>query len=357
MTPVTSYSLILIFLALHPSFSFRCNSRIWRPKSSLWAVTDTDTTFSTIEDLLEDVDEGLKETTIAIFRSCKEIAYKIRTCTCEEKECTTVEDGSEEQITIATIAKRSMYQNLKLSNRVAIASSAEERYEEMLGGEGYAIAFTSLDGAAANDNVESNLAVGATWGIWPGNKLTSISGRDLASAGLAVFGPVTTLTVAFDGINSAHEFVLIDDFSANHGQWKRRTEYTKWAEGRLVIPGELGAMKDNAGYRDLFNFWMMHSYQLRSTGGLAPNINTLLVEGKGVLVDVPSADADSPILKALHEVAPIAFIVEKAGGASSDGECSLLDLEILSIDQVSQAAFGSHGEVARFEQLVGPLVR
>jgi len=52
-------------------------------------------------------------------------------------------------------------------------------------------------------------------------------------------------------------------------------------------------------------------------------------------------------------VAPIGFIIEKAGGKTSEGEKSVLDVPILSTEQVSQVAFGSAGEVARFEEMVG----
>lgn len=57
-------------------------------------------------------------------------------------------------------------------------------------------------------------------------------------------------------------------------------------------------------------------------------------------------------LRLLFEVAPLALLVEKAGGESScDGKnVSGLDVEVQEIDQRTQICYGSKGEVARFEK-------
>lgn len=109
-------------------------------------------------------------------------------------------------------------------------------------------------------------------------------------------------------------------------------------------------------------------------------MNQIMVKGKGVFVNVASKNTKSK-LRVLYEVAPIGFIIEKAGGKTSEGfascayvivsttvlvietkwmcirlnagEKSVLDIPILNTEQVSQAAFGSAGEVERFEQVVG----
>lgn len=54
------------------------------------------------------------------------------------------------------------------------------------------------------------------------------------------------------------------------------------------------------------------------------------------------------------QVAPLALLVEKAGGHSSaDGKCiSGLDVEIKQYDQRTQICFGSIKEVARFEKML-----
>ena len=145
----------------------------------------------------------------------------------------------------------------------------------------------------------------------------------------------------------------------------------------MIAPGNLRATQDNEGYAQLFDYWVSNTYQLRYTGGMVPDVNQLLVKGKGVFVNVASKNTKSK-LRMLYEVAPMGFLVEKvriitlslytihiniiclyicvhiqAGGKTSEGDKSVLDVPITQTEQVSQVAFGSKGEVARFEQMVG----
>lgn len=52
-----------------------------------------------------------------------------------------------------------------------------------------------------------------------------------------------------------------------------------------------------------------------------------MVKGKGIFVNPASAAAPAK-LRVLYEVGPIAYLIEKAGGKSSDGENSALDIKI-----------------------------
>jgi sedoheptulose-bisphosphatase len=169
---------------------------------------------------------------------------------------------------------------------------------------------------------------------------------------LAVYGPRTTITLAISNVNNAHEFLLVDDFSSNHGQWLKTNEFSTIDGGKLIAPGNLRATQDNPGYQRLFEYWMAHRYQVRYTGGMVPDVNQLLVKGKGIFVN-PASPSIPPKLRLLYEVVPLAYIVEKAAGRSSNGEESLLNVEIRHTEMTSQVALGSAEEVARFEQYVG----
>lgn len=85
---------------------------------------------------------------------------------------------------------------------------------------------------------------------------------------------------------------------------------------------------------------------------MVPDVNQLMVKGKGVFVNVNSKNTKSK-LRMLYEVAPIGFLIEKAGGKTSEGEKSVLDVLITDTEQTSQVAYGSKNEVERFETLVG----
>ena len=75
------------------------------------------------------------------------------------------------------------------------------------------------------------------------------------------------------------------------------------------------------------------------------------VRSPGVFTNVISPTTKAK-LRLLFEVAPLALLVEKAGGASScDGKCvSGLDVTVEKHDQRTQICYGSTGEVAKFER-------
>ena len=128
------------------------------------------------------------------------------------------------------------------------------------------------------------------------------------------------------------------------------------AEGKLFAPGNLRATATNPSYAKLVDYWHAHQYTLRYTGGLVPDVTQLLVKGKGIFTSAPEAN-ERPRLRLLYEAIPMAYLVEKAGGRSSDGARSILDIEVREADMRSQVALGSAREVERFEEMVGPAYR
>ena len=61
----------------------------------------------------------------------------------------------------------------------------------------------------------------------------------------------------------------------------------------------------------------------------------------------PQSSTARAKLRLLYECAPLAFIMEAAGGASSNGQDSILKLKINSLDRRTVITLGSKGEVAR----------
>lgn len=70
------------------------------------------------------------------------------------------------------------------------------------------MAFDPLDGSSI---VDTNFTVGTIFGVWPGDKLTGVTGRDQAAAAMGIYGPRTTYVIAVKDIPGTHEFLLLDD--------------------------------------------------------------------------------------------------------------------------------------------------
>jgi sedoheptulose-bisphosphatase len=71
-----------------------------------------------------------------------------------------------------------------------------------------------------------------------------------------------------------------------------------------------------------------------------------VLQGGGVFLNPTSPSAPAK-LRLLYEVAPLAFIIEAAGGSSSNGVTSVLQQEITSLDIRTPVCLGSKDEVSR----------
>lgn len=61
---------------------------------------------------------------------------------------------------------------------------------------------------------------------------------------------------------------------------------------------------------------------------MAPDCYHVFTKGEGVFSSVSAEPKVTPKLRLLYECAPISFLCEKAGGLSSDGTKSVLDIEV-----------------------------
>ena len=84
------------------------------------------------------------------------------------------------------LADKILFETLKFSGVCELACSEEVPEPLELGGKGFSVAFDPLDGSSI---VDTNFSVGTIFGVWPGGKLTGITGRDQAAAAMGVPRP------------------------------------------------------------------------------------------------------------------------------------------------------------------------
>ncbi|CAN0048915.1 unnamed protein product, partial [Hapterophycus canaliculatus] len=87
----------------------------------------------TLEQWLSFAEPKLQSTLIAMFAACKEIAYKIRTASCDKMAC--FNEFGDEQLAIDVLANNVIFENLKACGCCATASSEETPVEDPMGGE------------------------------------------------------------------------------------------------------------------------------------------------------------------------------------------------------------------------------
>lgn len=71
--------------------------------------------------------------------------------------------------------------------------------------------------------------------------------------------------------------------------------------------------------------WLGSGYTLRYSGGFAPDAAQILLKGNGIFTNIAS-EKHKAKLRVLYEVAPIGFLIEKAGGKTiTHNGLSLMD--------------------------------
>jgi sedoheptulose-bisphosphatase len=123
-------------------------------------------------------------------------------------------------------------------------------------------------------------------------------------------------------------------------------------EGKFFSPGNTRSIQYNQGYRDAIHFWSRNGYILRYSGGMAPDCYHIFSKGEGVFSSVSAEGKVTPKLRLLYECAPIAFLCEKAGGLSSNGEISVLDIKVNGFTQKCDIIMGSRDDVERVERFI-----
>ncbi|CAF3329109.1 unnamed protein product [Rotaria socialis] len=223
----------------------------------------------------------------------------------------------------------------------------------------YVVCFDPLDGSS---NIDCLVTIGSIFAVWKKpdhatNLMDCVlqTGEHLRCAGYAVYGSACMLVLATrEGVNgftldpSIGEFILTSPnmkmpemgakgsqkiYSINEGYakyWdKATTEYVqskKFPEGKEKPFGN------------------------RYVGSMVADVHRTILYG-GVFLYPATKDAKDGKIRLLYESIPMAYIVEKAGGASSDGQQSILKLQPKEIHGRSPIFLGYKEEVEKIEKL------
>lgn len=205
----------------------------------------------------------------------------------------------------------------------------------------YSVAFDPLDGSSL---VDVNLAVGTIVSIYEGGNLLQ-PGRNQVAAMYILYGPRNTLV--YSSGNGVHEFGM----NALMEYTLVRENITMSSAGGIYSPGGQRNMY-SAGTERFVQDLEARGSKLRYSGGFVPDINQVLMKGKGIFMYPHLKNAPNGKLRLLFELNPMAYLVEQAGGAASTGKGRILDLEPKSIDDRAPVFIGSKDDVARAVEFI-----
>lgn len=209
------------------------------------------------------------------------------------------------------------------------------------GGRKFSVAYDPLDGSSL---VDVNLAVGTIVSIYEGDNILQ-PGRNQIAAMYILYGPRTTMV--FSTGKGVHEFAM-----------NQLMEYTLEKENIALAPK--GSIYSPGGQRNKYSPGVENfvrdleekGSKLRYSGGFVPDINQIMIKGKGVFLYPHLQDAPNGKLRLLYELNPMAYLIEQAGGAASTGKGRILDLIPQGIDDRAPVFIGCKEDVAKAEELI-----
>lgn len=250
------------------------------------------------------------------------------------------ENPSGEQQLEADVYADQLLEDRLLSIDAVSAYASEEREDvndTTDSSSGYSVAVDPLDGSS---NVRSNNAMGTIVGVY--DAPLPASGRSLVGAAYVLYGPLTTMMTAHD--STVTEYVV-----ENGG--RHPVQETITLPDNPVVYGFGGRVPE---WSDDFTDYareVERELKLRYSGAMLADVNQVMTYG-GIFAYPALESSPDGKLRLLFEAAPIGYIVETAGGRSSNGEQSLLDVEANDIHQRVPVHLGNTDYVNRLENML-----
>ncbi len=199
----------------------------------------------------------------------------------------------------------------------------------------------TLDPLDGSSNIESNNLVGTIVGIY--KKDLPTQGKHLIAAMYMLYGPVTTLV--YTAQNGVHEFLHT-----------KKGFVLKKENIRLPEPGVLygigGLRKDwLPPFRNYIEELEQAGYKLRYGGSFVGDFNQILHYG-GIFAYPALTTKPTGKLRLLVESNTMSFIAEQAGGASTTGTSSILEVEPEAITQRVPTYIGNKDLIEKLEKIL-----
>lgn len=220
----------------------------------------------------------------------------------------------------------------------------------------YVLLFDPLDGSS---NIDFNVGVGTIFAIY--QRVTKEGrgtmedclqpGRNLVAAGYIVYG-ASTMFVYTTG-HGVHGFTLdpsIGEFLLSHENIRipniptyysvNQGYFTRWSPGIQKYTQHLQSMTSET-----------KSISMRYVGSLVVDFHRTLLSG-GIFYYPADISKPEGKLRLAYEAIPLAYIIEQAGGSSSNGQGPILDVTPASLHQRSAFYVGNTEMVKEAEDYI-----
>jgi fructose-1,6-bisphosphatase I len=253
------------------------------------------------------------------------------------REAVDEENPSGERVTAADVWADELLAE-RLSSLSGVGEYASEERETVLDcGSGLSVTVDPLDGSS---NLRSNNLMGTILGVYRDDATLPSGGASLVAAAYVLYGPITTMVVARDG--GVREYEVTP-------QRRRLVADDLTLPAEPTVYGFGGRVPDWTDDFAAFARGVEQELKLRYGGAMVGDVNQVLNYG-GVFAYPGLESRPEGKLRLQFEAVPMAHVVEAAGGASSDGERSLLAVEPDRLHERTPVHVGNRTLIDRLER-------
>lgn len=219
----------------------------------------------------------------------------------------------------------------------------------------YLLLFDPIDGSS---NIDVNLSVGTIFSILKapeGSPARQVAEEDFlqpgvnqVAAGYAIYGPQTTLMLTLG--NGVYEFTLDREV----GAWRL-------TDGPVAIPRGTREFAINMSNRRQWSLGISRyvndrvagcegpcgeDYNMRWTASMVADVHRILKRGGVFMYPADARQAGHAKLRLMYEANPMAFLIQQAGGAASNGKEPILGIQPANLHERVGLILGDAAEVA-----------
>ncbi|MFM6107917.1 MAG: class 1 fructose-bisphosphatase [Sphaerospermopsis kisseleviana] len=216
----------------------------------------------------------------------------------------------------------------------------------------YTLLYDPIDGSS---NTDINLSLGSIFSIrqQEGTDLDGEAkdllnhGRKQLAAGYILYGPSTMLVYSIG--KGVHFFTL----DPSLGEFILTEENVKIPEhGAVYSVNEGNFWQWEESFREYIRYvHKTEGYTARYSGAMVSDIHRILVQG-GVFLYPGTLQKPEGKLRLLYETAPLAYLIEQAGGRATTGTEDILDVVPKQLHQRTPLIIGSQQDVAKVESFM-----
>jgi len=269
----------------------------------------------------------------------------------------------EEQQKLDVYANNQFINALKHGGQCA-AIASEENEDLIIFGNAYSqkgnyvVAMDPVDGSS---NIEVNVPIGTIFSIYrrisPEGSSATVddllqTGRKMVAAGYVIYGSSTIMVYTTgNGVNGFTYDPSVGLFFLSHPDLRIPEE------GTICSINEANYNYFPDGVKKYIKFCQVDDkathrpYNTRYIGSLVADVHRNMLRG-GIFIYPGNTKNPMGKLRLLYECAPMAFIIEQAGGKASDGFNPILDIEPYDIHQRTPLFIGSSKMVEKAEEFM-----